>query len=152
MSYRPNINMLNLLDQIKQEIERIERRWGCHVLLSVTPQDAVLPVEIMRQIELLLAEAAANAVQHGKASRIRITVEQDSNTVRLRDRRQWLWIVRRNGHLHVRANWRLAVIGPQSICKRVAELGGALTLSTSDKGVELDIELPASRPNGTKNQ
>ena len=42
-----------------------------------------LPLELTRQIELLLAEAAANAVQHGKASHINITVEQASNNVRL---------------------------------------------------------------------
>jgi len=33
-------------------------------------------------------------------------------------------------------------MGPQSIAKRVAELGGTLSLSSSEKGVELCIELP----------
>jgi hypothetical protein len=33
-------------------------------------------------------------------------------------------------------------MGPQSIAKRVAELGGAFSLSSSEKGVELCIELP----------
>jgi signal transduction histidine kinase len=133
---------LNLLDQTKREVERIKQRWGCHVLLSVTPQDAAFPMDITRQIELLLAEAAANAVHHGKASHIRITVEQaPNNNVRLNiaDNGSGLSGVRGTySHSELAAR----VIGPQSICRRVAELGGALTLSTSDKGVELNVELP----------
>jgi signal transduction histidine kinase len=142
---------LNLLDQTKREVESIKHRWGCHVLLSVTPQDAALPIDLTRQIELLLAEAAANAVQHGKASRLEITVEQASNNVRLN--------ITDNGNglsdltgTYTHSELAARVIGPQSICRRVAELGGALTLSTSDKGVELNVELPnrdrkAQKPN-----
>ena len=132
---------LNLLDQTKREVERIEHRWGCHVVLSVTPQDAALPIDITRQIEFLLAEAAANAVQHGKASRLKITVEQAPNNLRLNiaDNGNGLSGVK-GTYTHDELTAR--AIGPQSICRRVAELGGALTLSTSDKGVELSVELP----------
>jgi len=132
---------LNLLDQTKREVERIEHRWGCHVALSVTPQDATLPIDITRQIEFLLAEAAANAVQHGKASRLKITVEQAPNNLRLNiaDNGNGLSGVK-GTYTHDELTAR--AIGPQSICRRVAELGGALTLSTSDKGVELSVELP----------
>jgi signal transduction histidine kinase len=133
---------LNLLDQTKREVKRIKHRWGCHVLLSVTPQDAALPMDITRQIELLLAEAAANAVQHGKASRLKITVDQAANNVRLNiadNGRGLSGITGTYTHSELAAR----VIGPQSICRRVAELGGALTLSTSDKGVELNVELPS---------
>ena len=138
----PQHQHASLIDQIKKEIERIERRWGCHVLLSVTPQDAVLPVEITRQIELLFAEAAANAVQHGKASRIRITVEQASNNVRLRIADNGCGLSGVTG-TYTQGELTTRVIGPRSICRRVAELGGTLTLTTSGKGVELNIELPA---------
>jgi signal transduction histidine kinase len=130
-----------LADQIEREIERIERRWNCRVSLSVTPQDAALAIELARQIELLLAEAAANSVQHGKASSIKITVEQGPNTVRLRIADNGCGLPGASG-TYTQSQLTSRVKGPQSICKRVAELGGALTLSTSDEGVELDIELP----------
>jgi signal transduction histidine kinase len=132
---------LYLLDQTKREVERIKHRWGCDVLLSVTPQDAKLPMDLTRQIELLLAEAAANAVQHGKASRLKITLEQAPKNLRLN--------ITDNGNglsgltgTYTHSELAARVIGPQSICRRVADLGGALTLSTSDKGVELNVELP----------
>ena len=136
----PQHQHASLIDQIKKEIESIERRWGCHVLLSVTP-DAELPVEITRQIELLFAEAAANAVQHGKASRIRITVEQASNNVRLRIADNGCGLSGVTG-TYTLGELTTRVIGPRSICRRVAELGGTLMLATSGQGVELDIELP----------
>jgi signal transduction histidine kinase len=132
-----------LPDQIKREIERIERRWDCRVSLSVTPQDAALAIELTRQIELLLAEAAANSVQHGKASHIKITVEQGPTNVRLQIADNGCGLPGASG-TYTQGELTTRVLGPQSICKRVAELGGALTLSTSDKGVELDIELPHS--------
>jgi len=136
----PRQQHLSLFDQTRREVERIKHRWGCHVLLSVTPQDAALPMDITRQIELLLAEAAANAVQHGKASRLKITIEQTPNTVRLNITDNGSGLSSVTG-TYTHSELAARVIGPQSICRRVAELGGTLTLSTSDKGVELNIEL-----------
>ena len=34
----------NLHDEIQREIKKIERQWGCSTLLSVTPEDATVPV------------------------------------------------------------------------------------------------------------
>ena len=139
----PRHEYLNLHDEIKREMERIERRWGCNVLLSITPQDAAVPLELMRQIELLLAEATANAVQHGSASHINIAVESVSNNIRLRiaDNGRGLSGITGTYNQNELAARR---IGPQSISKRIAELGGTLSLSSSSKGVELCIELPCN--------
>ena len=132
----------NLPDEIKRKSKKLERQWGCVMRLSGAPRDATVPVGLMRQIELLLAEAAANAVQHGKASHINLTVEQTNDTVKLR--------IKDNGHglkggmtgTHSQSELAARGIGPQSIAKRVAELGGSFSLSSSSKGVELCIELP----------
>jgi signal transduction histidine kinase len=144
--HRPSLRLqhLNLHDAIKREIERIQHRWDCNVLLSVTPQDATAHLELTRQIELLLAEAAANAVQHGNASQINITVDWAPNNVRL--------CIADNGRglsnitgTYSQDQIATGVIGPQSISKRIIELGGTLSLSTSCKGLELCIELPCNR-------
>ena len=97
----------------------------------------------MRQIELLLAEATANAVQHGSASHINIAVESVSNNIRLRiaDNGRGLSGITGTYNQNELAARR---IGPQSISKRIAELGGTLSLSSSSKGVELCIELPCN--------
>src|SRR5262249_25065999 len=114
---------LNLLDQTKREVESIKQRWGCHVQLSVTPQDAAVPTDVTRQIEFLLAEAAANAVQHGKASRIKITVEQALNNVRLNIADNGTGLSGVTG-TYTHSELAARPIGPQSICRRVVELGG----------------------------
>jgi signal transduction histidine kinase len=139
----PGLQNLYLHDAMKREIDRIKRRWGCNVLLSVTPRDAAAPFKLIRQIEFLLAEAAANAVQHGNASHINITVEQLHNKIRLRiadNGRGLSGITGSYTHDELVAR----TIGPQSISKRIVELGGTLALSSSPNGVELCIELISS--------
>ena len=139
----PRHQHLCLHDELEREIERSERRWGCNVLLSVTPQDTAVSLELARQIDLLLAEAAANAVQHGNASHINVAVEQLPNNVRLRIADNGRGLSGITG-TYTQNELAARVIGPQSISKRIAELGGTLSLSSSSKGVELCIELPCN--------
>jgi signal transduction histidine kinase len=134
---------LNLHNEIRREVAKIERQWGCDVTLSATPETATVSLETIRQLQFLLAEGAANAVKHGNASHIELKIEQTPSNIRLQ--------IADNGHglSGVTGNFtqdELAarMIGPQSIAKRVAELGGRLSLSTSGKGVELCIELPCN--------
>jgi signal transduction histidine kinase len=137
---------LNLHDEMQREVAKIERQWGCSATLSATPENATVSLETIRQLQFLLAEGAANAVKHGGSSRIDLKIEQTPSNVRLQ--------IADNGHglSGVTGNFThddlaARMIGPQSIAKRVAELGGTLSLSTSGKGVELCIELPCnSRP------
>lgn len=139
----PGRQNLYLHDAMKRESDRIERRWGCNVLLSVTPRAAAAPLELTRQIEFLLAEAAANAVQHGNASHINITVEQLHNNIRLRIADNGRGLSGITGS-YTQDKLVAGTIGPQSLSKRILELGGTLALSSSPKGVELCIELPCS--------
>ena len=136
---------LNLHDGVQREIGEIKRQWGCSVLLSVTPQDATVPMELIRQIEFLLAEASANAVRHGKASRINVAIERTLNCVQLRIADNGLGLKGRAGN-YSQTELAALGIGPQSIVNRISELGGTLSFSSSPKGVELCIELPFNEP------
>jgi len=135
-----------LYDEIKSMTKKIERQWGCVVRLSGGPQDAKVPVELMQQIEFLLAEAAANAVQHGKASHIDITVEQMRDKIQLRIVDNGLGLKGGVAGTFSQSELGARGIGPQSIAKRIAELSGSFSLSSSSKGVELCIELPSKEP------
>jgi signal transduction histidine kinase len=139
----PRNEYLNLRDEIQREVARIERQWGCSVTLSDAPDNAVDSSETIRQLQFILAEAAANAVKHGNASHINFEIEQTPSSVRLR--------IADNGHglpgiegTYAQEELASGTIGPQSIAKRVAELGGTLSLSTSGTGVELCIEIPCN--------
>jgi signal transduction histidine kinase len=134
---------LNLHDEIQREIGEIKRHWSCSVILSVTPQDATVPMELIRQIEFLLAEAAANAVRHGKASRINVAIERTPNRVQLRIADNGFGLKSTTG-TYSQTELATLGVGPQSICNRITELRGILSLSSSPKGVELCIELPCN--------
>jgi signal transduction histidine kinase len=139
----PRSDSLNLHDEVQREIERIQRQWGCTATLLATTENAAVSQEMIRQLRLLLAEGAANAVKHGNASHIDLKIEQTPSDVRLQ--------IADNGHglpgitgSYTQDELAGCRIGPQSIAKRVAELGGTLSLTSSEKGVELRIALPCN--------
>jgi signal transduction histidine kinase len=132
---------LALDPKMREIIENSQRHWGCHSALSVTPEDTEIRSGLARQLDFLLAEAIANAVRHGQASRIDVRVEMSSD-------RLLLWI-KDNGHglvgvagVYDLTELAAAKIGPVSLKNRIAELKGSLTLSSSSEGVELRIDLP----------
>jgi signal transduction histidine kinase len=139
----PRSECVNLDDEMQREVVRIERQWGCSATLSDAPKNAMVSLDTIRQLQYLLAEAAANAVQHGNASQFNVKVEQTLQNVQL-------WITDNGRGLpgitgtYNRDELVARAIGPQSIAKRVADLGGTLSLSTSGKGVELCIRLPCN--------
>jgi signal transduction histidine kinase len=121
---------------IQRRVKKLESQWNCQIRLSVTPQDATLPNEIVHQIEFLVAEAVANAVQHGEASNIDIAIERSAGEVKLR--------IADDGHglpgilgSYSQAQLANLGIGPQSISKRVTDLRGTISLISSRSGVEL---------------
>jgi signal transduction histidine kinase len=137
----PQSQRFNLHHEMQRKIQNIERQWGCSTALSVTPKDATVPLALMRQIEMLVAEAAANAVQHGKASHIKVAVKQTSNHIQLKIGNDGLGLKNLIGTF---GQGELAArgIGPRSIARRINELNGTLSLSSSPKGVDLSIEIP----------
>lgn len=131
-----------LREMLQTEIEKMQQRWGCRLILkSLKPQEAAVPSEIVHQIEFLMAEAVANAVQHGNASKVILIVERASDQLHLR--------ISDNGHglpgtlgTYSHSELLNLNIGPQSISKRITELRGKLSLVSSRNGVELIIDLP----------
>ena len=132
---------LALLSKMQELIDKNERHWGCHITLSVTPEDTEIRSELARQLDFVLAEAIANAVRHGQASRFEVRVKASSD-------RLLLWI-RDNGHglkdatgVYDMTELATRKIGPVSLRSRIDELCGSLTLSSSPHGVELQVDLP----------
>jgi signal transduction histidine kinase len=133
---------IKLHNAMQREIKRMEQQWGCLVALqSITPQDATVSYEVIHEIEFLIAEAVSNAVQHGNASRINIKIERTPDQVQL-------GIVDNGSGLpgilgtYSEAELLAQGVGPQSICQRITELRGTLSLFSSRQGVELFIGLP----------
>jgi len=131
----------SLQDVMQNEIDRLKHQWSCDIFLLIIPPDAIISSELMYQVEFLVAEAVANAVQHGNASQIDIKIELEASHIRLQIADDGMGLKDLAGpYSH---NELIAMgIGPQSISKRILELRGVLTLRSSSKGVNLFVKIP----------
>jgi signal transduction histidine kinase len=127
------------LGTLRARVEETARLWGCTVSLTIDPRSAKIPRGTANQVSLMLAEAIANAVRHGKASKMQMTVAcpNDCVTIEIRD----------DG----RGFPQSATAGacaldtadlPRSLYSRVKELGGRMYALTSMSGSVLKFELP----------
>ena len=140
----PQQKPIQLYNAMQREMKKMEQQWGCLVALqSVTPQDATVSYELIHEFEFLIAEAVANAVQHGNASRINIKIERTPDHVQLRIADNGSGLPGTLG-TYSEAELLAQGIGPQSISKRITELRGTLSLSSARQGVELFIDLPVN--------
>jgi signal transduction histidine kinase len=125
---------------LRELCARVERQWG--VAVTLTPDaDAIVPEELNTSMVLMVHEALANAVRHGKAKSARVAIE------------------RRGQHLVVRVDddgqgfpfkgafqgSQLAQTGPWSLRERAETLGGTLAVISHDTGSTIEISIPVTR-------
>ncbi|WP_207541311.1 sensor histidine kinase [Sabulicella rubraurantiaca] len=130
-----------LADALEDRLRWLEREWGCSVEFWTSPEGLSVPRDLARHIRHLVAEAVSNAVRHGRASSITVSVTREPEVLRL--------CIADNGHgfADLEGSYgdeALATlsIGPRSLWARTKDLGGTVALRTSASGSELDIELP----------
>jgi signal transduction histidine kinase len=128
------------LETLRPLAEETARFWGCVLSLSLQPQNAIIARKTANQLSLMLAEAVANAVRHGLASAIYVTVscKDDLLEFTVRDDGQGFPDGRGMDQPLEISEAQL----PRSLNARVVELGGHLYASTSVSGSLLRIELP----------
>ena len=120
------------------------RSWNCALSFLVDPDDVKVSSRMATQLSLMLPEAIANAVRHGKASQLGVTVRKadDGLTIVVRDNGSGFGAAAAsngNGSDPSASN-----IKPASLHERVGELGGSLEVLSSSAGAELRIRLPMS--------
>jgi signal transduction histidine kinase len=113
----------------------LERQWHCQVVAELKPPELALPGSLGYQVFLIFGEAMANAVQHGRSRRIAVEIEKQEQLLYMRIADDGRGLPQRPGS---------GAPAPFSLRQRVADLGGRLKLTSTQKGVELMIELPLS--------
>lgn len=134
---RPNRPTVPLADAIQPILEELASLWKCEITGQFHPVRAVLTSARLPQIKLILAEAVANAVRHGKATEIEVTIESDAG----------LWIeVRDNGSVEADAAdpQQSGQIAPFSLRQRVRDMGGGCNLTIGSSGGTLVVALPTA--------
>lgn len=120
----------DIFSAIRKTARDLEDQWQCSIRLSVEPAGVVLSAEKVKWVRLVLNEAVANAVRHGKASTISISVTAGEGLkIEVRD----------DGVSGAGAGTEMK---PHSLNRRAVEYGGSCRLVFAEKGAALLIEIP----------
>ncbi|WP_203424297.1 ATP-binding protein [Sinorhizobium sp. BG8] len=112
----------------------LERQWRCRITTEVSPSNLQLSRSTISEIFQLVCEATANAVRHGGAKHVQVSIVEGQDRLRIQ--------IDDDGKGLPEDTQMPILIKPRSITRRVDDLGGTLDLVTSRKGVHLQIELP----------
>jgi signal transduction histidine kinase len=117
--------------------DRLAEQWAVRIAFAPGAVPIGGPPELAHEIHQLIREAVANAVRHGRARVVRITLEPAGGAVRL--------AVADDGcgfASHGVGEQAGAASRPWSLEERVAALGGRLHLASSAEGTSIRIDLP----------
>lgn len=106
-------------------------QWGASIGIRLPDPALALPGWLVHEIGQIFREAVANAVRHGRASEVDLTVEALERELRM--------IIADNG---CGFPGGLVSSRPWSIGERVEKLRGRLEVTTGPAGTRLDIALP----------
>jgi signal transduction histidine kinase len=121
---------------------RVERQWGVSVTLT-QHADNVVPTELNAPTLLMVHEALANAVRHGKAKRVGVAISRSDSRLVIR--------IEDDGHGFAFTGTLLGhelaarETGPRSLRERAETLGGTLAVTSHDTGSTVEIAIPVSR-------
>jgi signal transduction histidine kinase len=133
----PRIGLNHRLDELRQ---RVERQWEIKTRMRLDVSADDWPDAIADNLYRIVQEGVLNAARHADASVISVDFAMEGDKVKVRiadDGRGFPF----QGSYDLRALNELNQ-GPLTLKERVADLGGDLTLNTTDTGTELLIVVP----------
>jgi signal transduction histidine kinase len=110
--------------------EQLNRRWGIACDLSEDEGPVDGPLWMEHELHQIIHEAAANAVRHGRATRLRVRLTPNPSGL--------LLDIEDNG----RGVATRRKASPWSVSERVKSLGGSVALASDTGGTRLEIRLP----------
>jgi signal transduction histidine kinase len=120
-------------EQLLAFAQALGNQWQCAVTADVDPAEMTLPNRIVSEICQLASEATANAVRHGGANHVVLSIRKRKGTVNMRiedDGRGAPDL--ENPH----------AMQPLSIRERVRDLGGDVRILPSSTGLHIAVSLP----------
>jgi signal transduction histidine kinase len=115
--------------------EQLRSRWSLECDLAGAAERVEGPLWIEHELHQIVHEAAANAVRHGGATRISITLRREGNDLALGIADNGAGLPEDMEHAAPHAT-------PWSVRERVMGLGGTLSMTAGRGGTRLDIRLP----------
>lgn len=109
----------------------LSQQWNCQIEVSIRPLELAVPTWMVHEIKQLMSEAAANAVCHGHATQLRMSISQTEFGLQVEFIDDGLGMP--SGTTYPR---------PSSLSARVGKLGGDLTVYRTTPGIRIQIDLP----------
>ena len=108
--------------------------------------DGQVPAVLAREIYQIIREGLINAARHSRASVVEVDLQADDHNARLTVSDNGCGFPFRGRYNH--AALVSTGLGPAIIKSRVASLGGALAIDSSESGARLEVTLPLASPRG----
>jgi len=127
------LELAESVEELKALAARLSRQWSidCHV--EASNDDASIPIRLQLDLQHLLREAVANAVRHGRASRIDVDVGVERDRLRME--------VKDNGSGFLPSAGG-SQVEPWSLKERVDRANGSLSLFSKPGCTNVLITLP----------
>jgi signal transduction histidine kinase len=130
-----------VLEELRGHVGHLRKLWNCDVELKLPAEPLDLAPGQRSALKPLIDEGVANAVTHGHATQVKVTVFQDPQNLCLTIKDNGSGLREVNGDFDQDTLERQK-FGPRSMQRRIVQLGGSLRLNSSSEGVELKIALP----------
>jgi PAS domain S-box-containing protein len=129
---------------LEQLVKTIEQQWHLRVEVKMEGLEVQVPATLVREIYHIIHEGLINAARHSHASVAEVDLQADDHNVRIAVSDNGCGFSFR-GHYNDAALTSMG-LGPAVIKSRVASLGGALSIDSSESGARLEVTLPLSSP------
>jgi signal transduction histidine kinase len=123
--------------------ERMSRQWQIECVLAECAGPIFAPAPLEHELHQVVREAVANAVRHGRASRVWISCRAGPDEIELDIEDNGSGFPEKGDF----SDWNLLdeKMGPWSLKERVRSLGGTLALSSGNSGSRIRTSLPTER-------
>lgn len=131
---------VNIYPGLVDLTDRLSRQWGIRCQLVMPPRTIEAPAPIEHDLHQLIREAVANAVRHGDATSVDLSVAADEEGIHLNvadDGSGFKVQPSEDDDVQVSAK-----AGPWSLNERVKSLGGSLGVFSTGGGSRVMITLP----------
>lgn len=128
------LELAEAVEELKGLAARLARQWSVECRVDASNDDASIPIRMQLDLQQLMREAVANAVRHGRASRIEVGVGVDDGHLRME--------VTDNGSGFLPINGDGSPIQPWSLKERIDRVNGSLSLFSEPGCTNLVITLP----------
>ncbi|MDX8437567.1 histidine kinase [Mesorhizobium abyssinicae] len=122
-------------------LRKMEAQWNCRMSLAVSPGGLVASQETVDGLSLFMAEAVANGVRHGGATKFRLDVAKSEKALSIRLQDNGSGLPGLSGSLSHKRVFE-AGLGSASLRRRAIDLGAIMHLHSSPEGLEIDLKVP----------